>query len=222
MSEPPWVSETQLTLFENEVQEVEGLLDQPLLCSQDYVEAIEKESNVDNEALNDKFNMDCLFDVPLDSEVQKIEEEGLSEDSLRLISAPENEKSRKIYARYQKFFKDYVFADDKRNYGENTLVNFFVWMNTDNVYSPGSFWCIYSCVRAMILCESRIDIKNYILLRKTIKQLTVHHLKKKADVIPASDFKRALEEMYDENDPKDLRDKVGVTLLYYGYYAARS
>ena len=51
MSKPPWVSETQLTLFENEVQEVEGLLDQPLLCSQDYVEEIEKESNVDNLSL---------------------------------------------------------------------------------------------------------------------------------------------------------------------------
>ena len=77
MSEPYWVAETQLAIFEEEVDEVEGLLDQPLLCSQEYVEELEKEQNASDEDVNDKFNMDCLLDVLLDSEVKKLEEEGL-------------------------------------------------------------------------------------------------------------------------------------------------
>ena len=129
MSEPPWVAETQLVVFEGEVDKVEGLFNSPLICSQEYGEEIEKEQQSNEEDLNDKFLMDSLMDVLLDTERGSIEDEGLSEDSLLLLSSPENKKSREIYVRYQKFFKNYIAQDPNRNYGESTLVNFFVYIH---------------------------------------------------------------------------------------------
>ena len=112
-----------------------------------------------------------------------------SEDSIRLVSAPENEISRKIYGRYQSFFTKYVEEDSVRDYDENTFVNFlYRWIAKISI-PRGFFLCIYSCVWSLILVETKIDIKNYSLLHKVIKQMTVKDLKKNADIFSADDMK---------------------------------
>ena len=91
----------------------------PLITSQDFADEITGTSHT-NVSQNDSFEMDLLMDVFLDSEQSKIKSQGLSEDSIRLVSAPENAKSRKIYERYQSFFKKYTEEDHTRDYGETT------------------------------------------------------------------------------------------------------
>ena len=68
----------------------------------------------------------------------------------------------------------------------------------------------------MILVEARLDIKTYPLLRKLIKSLTVKHLKCKADIFSADEMKKIFTEMFNENEPSDLKKKVTIALLYYG------
>ena len=95
-------------------------------------------------------------------------------------------------------------------------MNYFTDMFNRKLFSPGTFWCIFSCVRSYILVQSKIDIKKYMLLRKLIKSLTMTHLAKKAGVFTAEEMKRVLYDFYDESDPKQLVSKVAVALLYYG------
>ena len=46
----------------------------------------------------------------------------------------------------------------------------------------------------------------------------LHHAKKKADVFQKGVIKTALEEMHDDNDPKNLEHKPSVCLLYFGFH----
>ena len=89
-------------------------------------------------------------------------------------------------------------------------------MYKDEKYLPGSFWCIYLCIRSLILVEARIDIKQYPRLRKTIKSLTVKHLKQKADIFTAEKVKQLLAEYLDGDKPEELEKKIAIALLYYG------
>ena len=138
----------------------------PIICSQEISDKVEinpKPTNPECPLEDSAFMLDNLFDVLLECEGD-IKNQCLSEDSIQLLSIPENKRSRKIYARYQNFFKAYIVEDTNRGSDETILVNFFTWMDSNKRYSPGSFLCIFSCIRSMILVESRIDIKTFVLL----------------------------------------------------------
>ena len=171
----------------NDMARFESCIEAPLISSQDFAHEMTDQTSNECSALE----LECLFDIFCETDTKLME--GLSDDAIRVLSQPDNEKSRKIYTRYQNFFKKYM-VDNGGDYGEITLVNFFAWMKTENKYSPGSFWCIFSCIRTMVLVESSIDIKTYPLLRKTIKTLTVKHLKKKADIFESKEIKKILTE----------------------------
>ena len=96
---------------------------------------------------------------------------------------------------------EYLREDLNRGYDEETVVNFFSNLYVTGRYSVGCFWCIFSCIRAYILVESKTDIKSFALLRKQLKSLTVKHLKKKSDIFTAVEMKKVLEEKYDDNNP---------------------
>ena len=49
----------------------------------------------------------------------------LSEDSLRLLTLPENAKSKQIYKRHQNEFLIYMRQEKYRGYGENNILNYF-------------------------------------------------------------------------------------------------
>ena len=71
-------------------------------------------------------------------------------------------------------------------------------------YSLGSFWQMFSCIRSYFLVESKVEIKNWSLLCKLIKSLTAKHIKKKVNVFTWLKMQRILEEMFDEENPKEL------------------
>ena len=95
-------------------------------------------------------------------------------------------------------------------------MNYFTYNYEEGPYGPGSFWQMFSCIRSYILVESKIEIKNWALLRKLIKSLTVKHLKKKADIFTWIEMQKILEEMFDEEKPKELVRKIMVALAYFG------
>ena len=100
---------------------------------------------------------------------------GLTEESIFLLSSPENEKSKKIYENHQKKYLQYALSTGQEAYQEETTVNYFTVTYEDQTYSPGSFWQMFSCIRSYILVKTKIDIKSFSLLRKLIKSLTVKH-----------------------------------------------
>ena len=78
----------------------ESYIEAPLISSQDFAhemtdppELVQNQHNVSE--------LECLFDIFCESDSPLME--SLSEDAIRVLSIPENEKSRKINARYQIF-----------------------------------------------------------------------------------------------------------------------
>ena len=53
------------------------------------------------------FELECLYDIFCESGHPLME--GLSKDAIRVLLMPDNENSRKIYARYQGFLK-YIYG----------------------------------------------------------------------------------------------------------------
>ena len=95
-------------------------------------------------------------------------------------------------------------------------MSYFTKLYTTGEYSPGCFWTIFSCIRSYILVKTKICIKQYCLLRKLRKSLTVKHIKKKADTFTTKNMGRSLNDQFNDDDPKDLGKKVAISLFYYG------
>ena len=79
-------------------------MEQPILYSQKLANEITRDfddspSIPNNTFENDPFMIDNLFDVFMESDKSMVKE-GLSEDSIRLLSMPEKAASCKIYTRY--------------------------------------------------------------------------------------------------------------------------
>ena len=58
-----------------------------------------------------------------------------------------------------------------------------------------------------------MDIKAYGLLRKSIKGLAVKHLQNKADAFTAFKLGLLLNEIFTQDDPKQLVKKIAIVLL---------
>ena len=97
---------------------------------------------------------------------------------------PENTKSRKIYKRHQHAFLVYMKEEKERGFDENTIVNYFSEIYAKGLCSTGSFWCMFSCIRSYIIVKTKIDIKNYVVLKKLLNGLTAKHLAKKQTFSP--------------------------------------
>ena len=133
-----------------------------------------------------------------------------------MLSSPENEKSKKIYENHQKKFLKYALSTGQESFKEETMVNYFTTTYKNMTYSPGSFWQMFSCIRSYVLVKTKIDIKSFTLLKKLIKSLVVKHLKKKASIFTSEEILKALKEFYNDNDPRELVNKISVCLAYYG------
>ena len=72
---------------------------------------------------------------------------------------------------------------------------------------------MFSCIRSHILVKSAIEIKNYLLLRKQPKQCTAMHLAKQADIFTVDEIKRVFDNMWHDDDAKNLADQIAATLL---------
>ena len=129
----------------------------PLITSQDFAYEITGTSHT-NVTENNSFEMDLLMDVFLDSEQIKMKSQGLSEDSIRLVPAPENEKVGRYMEDTRISFKTHRRRLYSRLWREYPC-QLCVWMNCDNKYSPGSFWRIYSCVGSLILLKPSLTLK---------------------------------------------------------------
>ena len=148
----------------------EQLMSEPILL-QDFEDRM-------TDDVCDTFDFDTLFDLMWDMDGNDMRRCGLTEESIFLLSSPENEKSKKIYENHQKKYLQYALSTGQEAYTEETMVNYFTVTYEDQTYSPGSFWQMFSCIRSYILVKTKIDIKSFSLPRKLIKSLTVNHLKK--------------------------------------------
>ena len=125
------------------------------------------------------FEFDNMLDILFDIDKPEMERNGLTEQSIHLLSSPENKKSKAIYERHQSKFLEYMTSNPKRGYDEATIVNYFTEVYKKGTYSVGSFWCMFSCIRSYILVKTTVDIKRYALLKKLLKGLTEKHVAKK-------------------------------------------
>ena len=196
--------------------EVFAMINDPVFSSQDFVQDILHPRETDTKEKDEIFEFDSMFDVLFDSDRATMTRAGLTEESIALLSSPENDKSKKIYQRHQERYIDYVKANGYDEFDESTVVNYFTEMYNEGQYSVGTFWCIFSCIRSYLLVKTKVDIKSFALLRKLIKGLTEKHIKKKASIFTGEEMKKVLMEMYNEDDPQDLLEKITVSLMYYG------
>ena len=116
-----------------------GIMVEPILSSQGG-----KEDNPQKKDVS-LFDFENMFDVTFEMSNIKMTCSGLSEESLHLLSTPENEKSRKIYEKYQKKYLDYCIENVvKGKEFEESIVNYFTKLYTTGEYSPSCFWTISS------------------------------------------------------------------------------
>ena len=128
---------------------VAELLNVPLESTQEFVTEMTED---------DGFDIKCLFDLMWDNERNDMMSHGLSEESIFLLSSPENAKSKKIYERHQKRYVAWASESESDPYCEESLVNFFTNTYETGQYSPGSFWQMFLCIRSYILLKAKIDI----------------------------------------------------------------
>ena len=185
------------------------LLSEPMITSQEFSDDIAPNAS-------EAFDLDCLFDIMWDTDGNDMRRQGLSEESIFMLSSPENVKSKKIYENHQKKFLKYALSTGQESFKEETMVNYFTNTYKEMTYSPGSFWQMFSCIRSYVLVKTKIDIKSFTLLKKLIKSLVVKHLVKKASIFTSEEIVKALKEFYDDSNPKDLANKISVSLAYYG------
>jgi hypothetical protein len=136
--------------------------------------------------------------------------EDFSEATLAYMANPSNEKSQTTYKRYQNLYLNYCSQDKARKPAEEpTLANFFTYLYDSELFSPGSFWCIYSTIRTHLLTTYGVNTKNFLRLKKLIKKFVDAHIVKKSDIFTYEEVKKALLELYDSNKPKELQFKIG-------------
>ena len=75
------------------------------MSSQDFVDKMRRSQIEPSLIAENPFELECMFDILTELETSEDISYGLTEDSIRILSMPENAKSRKIYACYQKFLK---------------------------------------------------------------------------------------------------------------------
>lgn len=152
------------------------LFSEPIVSTQDFCENILNEQPPKPTLCkDDEIELDHLYDIMYDFDRQEMNCQGLTEDSIMLLSSSENEKIKKLYSRYQGYFLDYI-EDEKHGLNKETIVNYFSKIHKHGCFSPGTCWCIFSYIRSYILVQSKIDINKYALLRKLLKGLTMRHL----------------------------------------------
>ena len=69
-----------------------------------------------------------------------------------------------------------------------------------------------------MLTSVEIDITEHKLLRKLITSTTKKCVAEKADTFDSDEFQSGTEEMCDEEEPKELIDKVASLCLYYSIH----
>jgi len=124
--------------------------------------------------------LEHIINVACDYPIKK---EALTNKTLNFISNPKHKKSRKLYERYQKQYLDYCKKDAKRvPKEENIICNYFSMIAINDQYSSGTYWCMHSTLKKMILTRYQVDIKQYAVLKKLLKKLTQDHIAKKLDI----------------------------------------
>ena len=86
------------------------------------------------------FKFDNMLNILFDIDKPKMERNGLTEESIHLLSSPENTKSKAIYEKHQNKFLEYMTSDPKRGYDEVTIINYFTEVYEKSTYSAGSCW----------------------------------------------------------------------------------
>ena len=130
-----------------------------------------------------------------------------------LLLSPENENSKKTYQFHPKNYLKYVEEKGRDDLLEEPIINYFSGTYQNVKYGPAQFWCSY------ILAKSKVNINVYSLLREEITGLYVKHLKKKADIVTASELGLVLHEMFNDNNPKQVVKRQQLPICFMIFWA---
>ena len=151
--------------------------------------AFDGEPNISTQEFNnppnpeDDIDIETMWDLVWDVSNTDMSRKGLTRESISLLSSPENERSKEIYRNHQEKYLSWCEDNSCSPYIEESCVNYFTYNYQEGPYGPGSFWQMFSCIRSYILVETKVEIKNWSLLRKLIKGITAKHIKKKRNLL---------------------------------------
>ena len=140
---------------------------------------------------------------------------GLTEDACKLLCAPENAQSKAVCNRHINDHNACVESDKNRTCDKNNIVNYFTDCYVAGNRKAGTFWCVRSCIKSCSLTSTKIDISDHELLRILVVSTTNKCTSEKAGMFDSDEFQSAMEETYDEEDPKELIDEVASLLSCY-------
>ena len=137
----------------------------------------------------------------------------LSDEAKLILRSPISEKTKKIYDRYLALYIEHCRVGYLKMWSEPSVIDFFLAVKTR--FSKGSLWSIYSCLNNAFQTHRRTRLQTFTRLKVIMKRITAGHVPKKSATFNLKDMTSILEGLDDEN-PKELLAKVGISLMYYG------
>ena len=176
-----------------------------LVCAKDP----EMTSTLDKLQVSDKEN-----------DVMDVEFDALMSYSRKLMMGATNEKSRKVYDRYQKMYLTYLTLYSLDPLNPQSPQTFFVVLH--HKYSGSSLWTIYSCVNSWYKATHGFDLKTMPMVTALMKTVTANHVIKKAPTFTSNEISTIFKGLKKDVEARGFEGNkalvrlVGVALAYYG------
>ena len=84
--------------------------------------------------------------------------------------------------------------------------------------SAGNFWCMWSPIKSYLMVQHRLDIRTCPLLCRLLIKVVLQDVKHKSNVFKKGVTQIALQEMHDDENSKELADKIECCLLIFGLH----
>lgn len=121
------------------------------------------------------------------------------------------EKSREIYEKQYKKFKEWCAYKNVENLNENVLLAYFYEKSKD--FKASTLWSHYSMLKSKLIIENNLDISKFSKLTAFLKRKNDGYNPKKSKILDADQVQRFLTEASDEDH---LLTKVRYFFHYTG------
>ena len=178
---------------------------------QDYdTRIVSNQMSISNDSERAELGTKCKCHVLRDIEekCREMKTLGLTKDVRELLYLSENEKIKEFCSKHVKHCKECTDADANRISDETNAPICFYHCCTLGPRKASEFWVACSCVKSYLLTSMGMEISQRKLLIKLIISATNKRVVEKSDMLEAHEFQAGIEEVHDEEHPKEQIDKA--------------
>jgi hypothetical protein len=155
-----------------------------------------------------------------DNDLVDVEFTALMEYSTTLMMSTCNQKTKKVYERYQAMYSAYLKLYRLDPKIPESVQTFMVVLH--HKYSGSTLWTFYSCLNSWYKAKLGLNLKQWPILTGLMKTITANHVIKKAPTFTSTDMEGIFKSLRADSEHetfegrKSLLRLVGTSLAYYG------